>query len=973
MSSIVVETDTDPKAQVSGERVAEQNASAVPSDVVDWLAAETHCSEYAARQAVEYVAAQRAAVDVVPTQTRVVFERFFDESGGMQLVVHAPFGGRINRAWGLAMRKRFCRSFDFELQATADDEGFILSLGPQHSFPIESLFPMLRTDNVRNLLEQALLAVPLFQMRWRWNVTRALQVDRRRNGKKVAPALQRFRSEDLLTAVFPKLTGCQEEHTGDHVIPDHPLVRQTVEDCMTEALDLEGLLEILDRVQRGEITFVARDTREPSPFAYELLNANPYAFLDGGEIQERRARAVATRRSISIESVQDLGHLDPDAIVQVVREAQPLVRNADELHDVLLSRLWLSIDDDDSDSAAHMKYAAKPCDSFDTFEWRDHYAALEADGRAATVMLLDGRRGWVAAECLPAVNVMFPEGICIPSLSVPDGVRTDWTTIEARVTAVRGFMEVAGPVTPADVARQTGMTVEQADAALEALEGEGVVLRGRFTAESRRSNVEGRAERTDSADIDSPLSTPPPQPSTLNPQPATEWCHRRLLARIHRLTVAGLRREIEPVDVATFMRFLSRHQGVHPDSRKQGANGLFETIGQLQGLDLSAVAWERDVLRSRVEGYREAWLDELCLTGEVGWGRLYPPARDADKSRPMTSITRVAPVSLFLREDLSWLRETAVATDIDSLSSPAREVLDLLRQRGAVFATDLLSETRMLPSQVDEALGELVARGFVTSDGFAGLRKIARAGNDEDDNSKSSRGSRTVTRRRSATGVGRWSVWREDEAELSRTGNEDRERRREVVEEWAWQLLRRWGVIFRDLLHKEPGAPRWWELTQVYRRLEARGEIRGGRFIEGVAGEQFGTSDTVRELRRLRNEGTGDENKSDELLSLSAVDPLNLVGIISRHPRVPSRPSNRVVLINGQPVAQIVAGELTYIDGCRPEWQEWIAAQCEGVQVDKLADASEGEIEDRHARRFERRRSRTEPSPPSGIPRPTIS
>ncbi|MCA9111877.1 MAG: DEAD/DEAH box helicase, partial [Planctomycetaceae bacterium] len=792
--------------------------------------------------------------------------------------------------------------FDFELQATADDEGFILSLGPQHSFPIESLFPMLRTDNVRNLLEQALLAVPLFQMRWRWNVTRALQVDRRRNGKKVAPALQRFRSEDLLTAVFPKLTGCQEEHTGDHVIPDHPLVRQTVEDCMTEALDLEGLLEILDRVQRGEITFVARDTREPSPFAYELLNANPYAFLDGGEIQERRARAVATRRSISIESVQDLGHLDPDAIVQVVREAQPLVRNADELHDVLLSRLWLSIDDADSGLAAHLKCAAKPCDAFDTFEWRDHYAALEADGRATTVTLADGRRGWVAAECLPAVNVVFPEGICDPWLSVPDGVRTDWTTIEARVTAVRGFMEVAGPVTPADVAQHIGMTVEQADAALEALEGEGVVLRGRFTPEGRRANVEGQEISPDSTAADT--STLNPQPSTLNSQLSTEWCHRRLLARIHRLTVAGLRREIEPVDVATFMRFLARHQGVHPASRKQGANGLFETIGQLQGLDLSAVAWERDVLRSRVESYREAWLDELCLTGEVGWGRLYPPARDADKSRPMTSITRVAPVSLFLREDLSWLRETAVPADVDSLSSPAREVLDLLRQRGAVFATDLLSETRMLPSQVDEALGELVARGFVTSDGFAGLRKIARAGNDEDDNSKSSRGSRTVTRRRSATGVGRWSVWREDEAELSRTGNEDRERRREVVEEWAWQLLRRWGVIFRDLLHKEPGAPRWWELTQVYRRLEARGEIRGGRFIEGVAGEQFGTSDTVRELRRLRNEGTGDENKSDELLSLSAVDPLNLVGIISRHPRVPSRPSNRVVLINGQPVAQ---------------------------------------------------------------------
>ncbi|MBX3436414.1 MAG: hypothetical protein KF861_02915, partial [Planctomycetaceae bacterium] len=331
-------------ADVGNREVPQTGELRACDSVVDWLAAETNCSEHAARQAVEYVAAQKAAVQVVPTQTRVVFERFFDESGGMQLVVHAPFGGRINRAWGLAMRKRFCRSFDFELQASADDEGFVLSLGPQHSFPIESLFPMLRTDNVRNLLEQALLAVPLFPMRWRWNVTRALQVDRRKNGRKVAPALQRFRSEDLLTAVFPKLTGCQEEHTGDHVIPDHPLVRQTVDDCLQEALDLKGLQEILERVERGEITFVARDTREPSPFAYELLNANPYAFLDGGEIQERRARTALTRRSISIESVQDLGHLDPEAIAQVVREAQPLVRSADELHDVLLSRVWVFVD-----------------------------------------------------------------------------------------------------------------------------------------------------------------------------------------------------------------------------------------------------------------------------------------------------------------------------------------------------------------------------------------------------------------------------------------------------------------------------------------------------------------------------------------------------------------------------------------------------------------------------------------------------
>ncbi|MGD9856574.1 MAG: hypothetical protein AB7U20_16630 [Planctomycetaceae bacterium] len=964
-------------------------------DVVDWLAAETNCSEFAAKQAVEYVAAQQAAVGVVPTQTRVVFERFFDESGGMQLVVHAPFGGRINRAWWLAMRKRFCRSFDFELQASADDEGFVLSLGPQHSFPIESLFPMLRTDNVRNLLEQALLAVPLFHMRWRWNVTRALQVDRRRNGRKVAPALQRFRSEDLLTAVFPKLTGCQEEHTGDHQIPDHPLVRQTVDDCLQEALDLEGLTEILERVERGEITFVARDTREPSPFAYELLNANPYAFLDGGEIQERRARAVATRRSVSVESVQDLGRLDPEAITQVVREAQPLVRSADELHDLLLSRLWLRVDSgvDDgfaaADDAAHVKCAAERRFAIEPGEhstvdqmesptsWRDEFAALVSDGRATTATLADGRRGWVAAERLPAVQAMFPLGIYDPPLSIPEGVRTDWTSAEARVTAVRGLMEVAGPVTAEDVARQTGITADQADAALEALEGEGVVLRGHFMRAERGERREESGEGTIR-----PLerTTPSAQPAS---PPPIEWCHRRLLARIHRLTVAGLRREIEPVDVPTFVRFLTRHQAVLPGSRRQGVNGLFEVVSQLQGLDVPAIAWEREVLSQRVDGYRGEWLDELCLTGEVGWGRLYPPARDPDKARPMAAITRIAPVSLFLRDDLSWLLETAAAVDGSTLSSPAQDVLALLRDRGAMFAADLLNEMRLLPTQIDDVLGELTARGFVTSDGFAGLRRIARADPSLPAESSSRRSSRSVTRRRSATGAGRWSVWRREPDDARQNVESDRERRRHTVERWAWQLLRRWGVVFRDLVQTENGAPAWWELTQVYRRLEARGEIRGGRFVSGVAGEQFALGDTVRELRRLRDDVCTSRPDDAEIVVLSAVDPLNLTGVLTVQARVPSRPSNTLVLLNGRPVAAVESGAITVFDCCPADWREAVIQQCEASRngtassgtVSEGDSSAQGDAssEDRHARRFERRRTSAEPSPPSDIPRPMIS
>ncbi len=922
----------------------ETSQSALHSVAVNWLAAETNCTPDAARQIVEYVAAQQAAVGLVPTQTVVVFERFFDESGGMQLVVHAPFGGRINRAWGLAMRKRFCRSFDFELQATADDDGFILSLGPQHSFPIESLFPMLRTDNVRNLLEQALLAVPMFHLRWRWNVTRSLLVARMRNGKKVPPALQRFRSEDLLTAVFPKLTGCQEEHTGDHVIPDHPLVQQTVHDCLTEALDLDGLIDVLGKVERGEITFVARDTREPSPFAYELLNANPYAFLDGGEIQERRARAVATRRSISVESMQDLGRLDPQAIAQVVAEAQPLVRDADELHDLLLGRILLPINigaNRDVEDLATQISSAVASD-----QWTAEFELLNSKGRATTFTLPCGLKTWVAAERQPAVIAAFPESVGSPPLDVPAGVRTDWTSTEARTAIVRGLVECSGPITAAQVARLTGMTLSQADASLEALEGEGAVLRGRFTP-------------TETTASDS-------QRSTLDSQLTLEWCHRRLLARIHRLTVAGLRREIEPVDVATYVRFLTRHHSLLPGTRKSGPGGVFEVVAQLQGLDIPAVSWEKDLLPARVDGYRSDWLDELCLTGEVGWGRLYPPARDPQKSRPMASITRVAPLSIFIREDLGWLQSGSQPGDESTLSSPAEQVLGLLRERGAMFAADILQESRLLPGQLDDVLGELVSQGFVTADGFAGLRSLIRMRSDASERDSKRRAARVVRRRRSAAGMGRWSAWRRPAPSAD---VESTEQHREAVEQWAWQLLRRWGVIFRDLLDKEPGAPRWWELLQIYRRLEARGGIRGGRFVAGVGGEQFAVGETVRELRRLR-----DNKAAEELVVIPASDPLNVVGLLTSHSRVPSRPSNRVAFRNGEPIAHAISGEVTWYVDLPAEKQAELSIRLTGKIVHSAPASSAPDKESTEASEEERKpRRRREPRYPSGIPRPMIS
>ncbi|MSR57072.1 MAG: DEAD/DEAH box helicase [Planctomycetaceae bacterium] len=945
-----------------------------PAAAEQWLVDETGASLPAAQQIVEYTRAQRAAIGLLPSQKRIVYERFFDETGGMQLVVHAPFGARINKAWGLAMRKRFCRSFDFELQATADDDGFILSLGPQHSFPLESMFSMLNSQNVAALLQQALLYVPTFQTRWRWNVTRALLVERFRNGKKVPPALQRFRADDLLTAIFPKLTGCQENVTGDLEVPDHPLALQSMHDSLQEAHDLEGLQQVLARIDRGEIELLARDTREPSPFCYELLNANPYAFLDGGEIAERRTRAVATRRSLTVESVSDLGRLDPEAIARVRADAQPLVRTADELHDVLLSRLVVpAIEMDSADatpipslgagfpplsedvpplSKGGLGGVASHCyrapNSESQPDWLPLYHQLATSRRATIVRRHDHPPLWAAAERLPAVLAAFPQAVAEPPLEIPEGVRRDWTSEEARVAMVRGLLEICGPVTSDSIAAQLGIAVNEADAALEALEGEGVVLRGRFTSrraggvsplndetydeagEEKAAQISptetgGNSIPSDVRSMADPSAGPvssaglqgadaPRSPESI------EWCHRRLLARIHRLTMEGLRKQIEPVTVDVFVRFLTRHHGLIRGSKRSGPSGLFETIAMLQGLDVSSIAWERDLFASRLENYRPEWLDELCLTGEVGWGRLYPTRRTPDRARPMASLTRALPLAIFLRNDLAWLQEASITADETTLSATARDVLELLRSQGAMFAADLMAATRLLPDQLNDVLGELVAQGVVTADGFAGLRALISA---RSRHSTPSLPAKLARRRAPLAGAGRWALWRRNtdavNGESKSAEGSDHPpstihnpqslpRPLTTAEHWAWQLLRRWGVVFRDLLEREPGAPRWFELLQVYRRLEARGEIRGGRFITGVAGEQFAVGDTVRQLRLLRDAGP-----ARELVVISAADPLNLVGIVTAHDRIPSIGSHRIAYLDGIPIAALIAREVKYL------------------------------------------------------------
>ncbi|HYT64328.1 MAG TPA: hypothetical protein VEL50_10515, partial [Gemmatimonadales bacterium] len=808
-----------------------------PPAAIQWLVESLGLNEPGARQIVEYLGATRQILGTIPTQQCLVLERFFDEAGGMQLVLHAPFGSRINRAWGLALRKRFCRSFNFELQAAATEDAIVLSLGPQHSFPLEDVFQYLKPATAEHLLVQAMLDAPVFGTRWRWNATRALAVLRFRGGRKVPTPLQRMESEDLVAAVFPDQLACPENLVGDREIPDHPLVNQTIADCLLEAMDFPGLRRILEGMEAGQLTMIARDTSEPSPLSHEVLNARPYAFLDDAPLEERRTQAVLTRRGLDVKTADEFGKLDQAAIDLVKEQAWPDPENADELHDALLVTGAIPVGEEGSGKRE---------------AWNALFAELEAGGRA-TVM--NGAL-WIATERVPMVQAAFPAAVFEPAVTPPERERAKaWTREDAIRELVRGRLEVIGPTTAAGVAGVLGLPEGDVDFALAALEHEGFALRGRFSA-----GVQG-----------------------------TEWCERRLLARIHRYTLDRLRREIEPVAAADFLRFLFRWQRLAPGSRAEGPEGLAAVLDVLDGYELAAGAWESEVLPARLMDYDPLWLDGLCLSGEIAWGRL-TAMRNAEvgmrnrKAGPVRS----TPIAVFRRERGEIWR--AGSPEIDPaalpLSSTAKAMLSAFEQRGALFFGDLVNATGLLRTEVEKGLGELVAWGLVSSDSFAGLRALLVPS----DRRRPLGGGYRRRGRIAPFGVetaGRWS----------RTHARPPIPVEDIAEAIAWQLLRRYGVVFRRLVQRETLLAPWRDILRVYRRLEARGEIRGGRFVGGFSGEQYALPEAIGLLRTTRREGG-----EGELVAISGADPLNLVGILTPGEAVPAITSNRVLYRDGVPI-----------------------------------------------------------------------
>ncbi len=832
-----------------------------------WLMEECGVDTGTADQLIAYITEAMLALGAVPTQQTVIAERFFDESGGMQLVVHSPFGGRINRAWGLALRKRFCRTFDFELQAAATDDGIVLSLSEQHSFPLDSVFDLVRLSTLAEDLTQAALAAPMFGTRWRWNATRSLALLRHSGGKRVPMPIQRMRAEDLLAAVFPAQLGCQDNRPGGPIeLPDHPLVNETADNCLHEAMDLNGLRALLEAIQAGQVRALAVDTAAPSPLSHEILNANPYAFLDDAPLEERRARAVSLRR-IDPDLAGGVGALDVAAIEEVRRQAWPDVRDADELHDVLLS-VGLFPDvllaQEANQPAIALGNTAVPPQGA-CAQWTRFADELVAQQRA--VWVVGGtHRMLVAREHMPLAQAMFAGCAFEPGLPrLAAAVSVEPET--ACVHVVRGWMEVLGPVTVAQLCCFLDLGSTAVAVAMLTLENEGIVLRGRFTA---------------------------------TPVPEEEWCERRLLARVHRMTIGRLRREIEAVSAADFIRFLLRWQHLTPGTKLHKRDGVAQIIAQLQGIEIAAPAWERDVLTARIHLYDPSHLEQLCLSGEIAWGRLRLPAATPEeellegsvpaRGRRKLAPTRSAALAMVTREALPWLLKPAADADpLAELTTAARDVYTQLLRSGASFLVDLGRAAGLLPTQTEDALWELVARGLVTGDGIAGLRTLLQGEDKRRPHPRHLRGLRGGMARRRMP-VGRWSLLRQH---LDVAGASDAQR----DELWARQLLRRYGIVMRELFAREACAPPWRSLLAIYRRLEARGEVRGGRFVAGLIGEQFALPEAVDALRTLRRQPV-----ESEVVLVTASDPLNLVGILTPGARV-SPFSNQVIAYrDGNPI-----------------------------------------------------------------------
>jgi len=869
--------------------IADQLLETSIDATVDLVVNQTGIPHCAALQLVEYLQSGMQALGAMPTRETLVMERFFDEVGDMHVVIHSPFGSRINRGWGLALRKRFCRTFNFELQAAANEDSIVISLGSIHSFPLDEVFGYLQTASLRDVLVQALLDAPMFEVRWRWNATRSLAIQRNRSGKRVPPQFQRMDAEDLIAHVFPDQIACVENIKGKREIPDHPLVNQTIHDCLTEAMDIDELTELIGAIEKRQLNLVAKDLREPSPFAQEIINARPYAFLDDAPFEERRTNAIKNRSWLDPAETGDLALLDSDAIKLVKEQAWPFVGNADELHDALLSLGYLT-DSEVNDN-----------------DYRELMTDLESENRVCQLQC-NSVKLWIAAERIPCFRSAFSEGVFSTYPELPASIESQsWQSEDALREIIRGRLEGLGPVTVNSLARENGLTAGEIQGALLALEVEGFVFQGRFSLAA--GNKAAASEEI-------------------------EWCERRLLQRIHRYTIDAHRKTVKPVSLQHYMQFLFELHQLQLESETDeaqiprlsldGQTRLQSTLALLDGIAAPAAAWEADIFPSRIKDYDPSWLDVMCISGRVVWGRYtFASGKRNREVKKKAGPIKSTPIVLSSRENLDLWQALAVESGNNSgTANPCHEAASIeqdLKQFGASFFSDIQTRTGLLRTQLEQGLAELVSLGLATSDSYTGLRALLTP-NDRKP------GGRSRRHRKAMFGVedaGRWSLLsRVSKDENSEKPNLDQSLDDEQLERLIVVYLQRWGVVFRKVLEREPFAPPWRILLRTLRKMELKGVIRGGRFIKGVGGEQFAFSDTVDILRSLAKKTANQPVVTNYYVVIAAADPLNLLGIILPDTKLPTLVNNRVLYRDGIPLATLKGGEVTFLTKIAPD-QRW--------------------------------------------------
>ncbi|MEE9444040.1 MAG: DEAD/DEAH box helicase [Cocleimonas sp.] len=801
------------------------------------LESEYTLSKPAALQLAEYLATAKAALGLLPSQKEIIFERFFDEVGDMHFVIHSAFGSRINKAWGLALRKRFCRKFNFELQAAALEDSIVLSLSSTHSFPMEEVSRYLNSKTVKDVLIQAMLDAPIFPTRWRWNATISLAVLRNRFGKRSPPYFQRSDAEDLMAVVFPDQIACFENIAGERQIPDHPLVEQTVRDCLHETMDINGLIKVLKRIEQGKLNITCCDLASPSPLSQEIITAKPYAFLDDGEGEERRTLAIKSKPFMSVDDAKSLRQLDHSAIEKVREEAWPVIRTADELHDALMVIGFITQAESTDNQQNNVL----------DFSYQHFFAELVEQKRACQINPNDKSESfWVATERLHEFLNILPNANINPKLKpIAEMTANDNALLEI----IRSRLEGLGPVTAKKLTEPLMLEQNKIELVLLALEQEGFVIQGHFTQST--------------ADV--------------------EWCDRRLLARIHRYTITRLRKNVKPVSVSNYMSFLFDWQGLL--EKREGTESLAKVLEQMEGYSVSASAWQDGIIKSRIDLFSSDMLDSLCTSGRISWLRLnVVDSKDKTKKSPVSN----TPIALIQRRNLSTWKRIAAPPKNYNLGAYAQKIVNTLQDKGALFFSDIVYETGILRTQVEDALGELVNWGLITSDGYIGLKALI---------TPSAKRPKYKSRRRHAISpfdnAGRWSLIEQQNEKADESLSEDN------MEFIATNLLNRYGLVFKIMLERESNLPPWRDLLRVYWRMEARGEIRGGRFVDGVSGEQFALPEALTLLRKIPK-----REASEKIISISSADPLNLVGIILPNDKIPVSPLTQILFKYGSQISK---------------------------------------------------------------------